>query len=206
MKTILFQGDSITDCGRNRENSASLGMGYPVMVAGELGRKFPGEYCFLNRGIGGNRSIDVYARIGVHLINLKPDILSLHIGVNDSWAEFSSKNGASAEKYERNCRMLLDETLEALPDLKILLLGPFTTPGTLHKTLGEDFAIDVRRHAEAMRRIADDYRLPFVDLQATFDEACEKAPASYWTAEGVHPTAAGHGIIAAEWLKAFETL
>lgn len=207
MKTILFQGDSITDCGRNREDDTSLGSGYAAMVAGALGTKYPGEYQFLNRGISGNRSIDVYARISKDIINLKPDYMSLLIGVNDVWHGFSFRqSGISAKLFDRNCRMLLDETLEALPDLKIMLLGAFLTPGEVIEKYGEDFLTEVCLRADVLHRIADDYHLPFVDLQAAFDKACTRAPAAYWTKEGVHPWAPGHGVIANEWLRTFETM
>ena len=99
MKTILFQGDSITDAGRNRENDANLGVGYPTLIKGELGFEEPGEFCFLNRGIGGNRIVDLYARIKMDIINLKPDVMSILIGVNDVWHDFSMHNGVDAEKF-----------------------------------------------------------------------------------------------------------
>ena len=101
-KTILFQGDSITDCGRSRENDSDMGMGYPTMVKGELGLEYPGQYTFLNRGISGDRIVDIYARIKADIINLKPDYMSILIGVNDVWHELGGCcNGVSAEKYEK---------------------------------------------------------------------------------------------------------
>ena len=84
-KLILFQGDSITDAGRNRENDAGTGTGYPTFVKGELGLSNPGEYEFINRGISGNRIVDLYARIKADIINLKPDYMSILIGVYDVW-------------------------------------------------------------------------------------------------------------------------
>ena len=106
MKTILFQGDSITDAGRARDNDSNVGIGYPVLVKGTLGFEHPGEYTFLNRGISGNRVVDVYARIKSDIINLKPDVMSILIGVNDVWHEFSRKNGVDAEKFEKVYSML----------------------------------------------------------------------------------------------------
>ena len=93
MKRILFQGDSITDACRSRESDDWKGMGYPTFVSGKLGYEFPNEYEFLNRGVSGNRSIDLIARIKEDMINLKPDIMSILIGVNDVWHEFGSQNG-----------------------------------------------------------------------------------------------------------------
>lgn len=99
MKKILFQGDSITDAGRSREDLTNLGKGYPLFVAGALGMDEPGEYEFVNRGISGNRIVDIYARIKMDIINLKPDVMSLLIGVNDVWHEVSSQNGVDGDKY-----------------------------------------------------------------------------------------------------------
>ena len=101
-KLIVFQGDSITDCGRNREDITSIGVGYAHMVKGQLGYEHPGEYEFINKGISGNRIVDVYARIKNDIINLKPDYMSLLIGVNDVGHElYGMYNGVSAENLNR---------------------------------------------------------------------------------------------------------
>ncbi|MCQ2440740.1 MAG: GDSL-type esterase/lipase family protein [Clostridia bacterium] len=91
MKKILFFGDSITDCGRNRDNDDSLGQGYPLLIKSELGFENPERYTFLNRGISGNRIVDLYARIKKDLINLAPDYVSILIGVNDVWHEIGRR-------------------------------------------------------------------------------------------------------------------
>ena len=89
MKTILFQGDSITDAGRARDNDANRGVGYPHLVSARLGCDNPTEFNFINRGISGNRIVDLYARIKADIINLKPDVMSILIGVNDVWHEIA---------------------------------------------------------------------------------------------------------------------
>lgn len=100
MKTVLFQGDSITDMYRTSTQDEILGIGYPVLVAAQLGYEYPEKYKFINRGINGSRVVDVYARIKSDIINLKPDILSILIGVNDVWHELGGeRNGVDAEKY-----------------------------------------------------------------------------------------------------------
>ena len=112
MKTILFQGDSITDCGRNREMITSTGVGYPLLVKAQLGFENPGEYTFINKGISGNRIVDLYARIKADIINLKPDYISFLIGVNDVWHEFGGHNGVDADKFEKIYTMLIEEIKE----------------------------------------------------------------------------------------------
>ena len=212
MKRILFQGDSITDCGRNRNDFHSMGGGYPKLVMASLGMDRPGEYEFINRGISGNRVVDLYARIKADLINLAPDVLSIYIGVNDTWHEFGNKNGVDTPKFEKIYSMLIDEVQEACPQVKIMLIAPYVLRGTgtdnteNHPDRFEKFAKDVADKAEATKRLAAKYGFPVIDLQKAFDEACEEAPPSYWTADGVHPTPCGHEIIKRLWLKTFEEM
>ncbi len=205
MKTILFQGDSITDAGRPREHDDSAGYGYATMVMGELGAEFPGEYKIYNRGVSGNRVVDLYARIKRDIINLKPDVMSILIGVNDVWHEFGfgGGNGVDAEKYIKIYSMLIEEVKEALPDIKIMILEPFTLPGTGNAEYYEDFRMEVEKRAEKAKAVAEKFSLPFVELQKYFDEVAKNAPADMWLHDGVHPTAAGHGIIKREWMKCF---
>ena len=213
MKLILFQGDSITDCGRNRDFDYSKGMGYATMVAGELGLTAPYEYDFLNRGISGNRVVDLFARMKKDMINLKPDVMSILIGVNDVWHEYTRQNGVSAEKYELVYDLMVEELLRELPDLKLIIMEPFVLPGsntvTTEETPGrwEFFAKEVPLRAQAARRIAEKYGLPFVELQKLFDKVNADAPEmGYWLQDGVHPTAAGHALIKNAWLEAFQKL
>jgi lysophospholipase L1-like esterase len=205
MKTILFQGDSITDAFRNREDDIFHGSGYPAMVSGQLGLEFPSEYTFLNRGISGNRIIDVYARIKSDIINLKPDYMSLLIGVNDVWHELLIQNGIDAIKYEKLYNLLIEELLESLPNLKLIILEPFVLSGTATEGNWDIFNLEVRKRANISMKIAEKFNMPFVSLQDKFDEAVKSTSASYWLHDGVHPTASGHALITKEWIHAFKT-
>ena len=187
-KLILFQGDSITDCGRDRENITSTGTGYVHMVTGQLGWEYPGEYEFINKGVSGNRIVDVYARIKMDITNLKPDYMSLLIGVNDVWQELRGRyNGVEAEKFEKIYDMLISEILDALPDIKILILEPFVMESAATCNIETEpdrwnyFRKEVSLRAAAARRIAEKYKLTFVELQNVFDNACKRAPVSCWT-------------------------
>lgn len=202
---ILFQGDSITDCGRvNTANG--LGTGYALLVSSKLGYESPGKYEFINRGISGNRVTDVYTRIKSDIINLKPDFMSILIGVNDVWHEFNFQNGVSAEKYEKIYSMLIEEVKEALPDLKMMILEPFLTHGSAVDDKYGEFYCEVRKRAEAAKRIAEKYSIEFIPLQSYFDIECKRASDENWTNEGVHPTCLGHQMIANEWIKAFKKI
>lgn len=206
MKTILFQGDSITDAGRSREEDFKTGIGYPTLVRGALGLDYPNQYIMYNRGISGNRVVDLYARIKADFINLNPDIISILIGVNDVWHEFSGKNGVDAKKYFKVYSMLIEELKEALPDVKIMILEPFVLKGSATEAHFEAFQMEVLKRAEKARKIAETYELAFVPLQNKFEEAVELAPNEYWLGDGVHPTTAGHELIKREWIRTFQTL
>ncbi len=204
---ILFQGDSITDVGRSRDNDIDIGAGYPLLVKASLGLEAPGKYEFINRGVGGSRVVDTYSRIKKDIINIKPDIMSILIGVNDVWHEFSeSPNGVDAEKYYKIYDMLIEEVKSALPDIKIMIMEPFVLKAYATEEKWECFNAEVRKRAEMAKKISEKYNLPYIKLQNGFDELSENIETSYWLRDGVHPTAMGHEYIKNEWLKAFKTL
>ena len=213
MKTILFQGDSITDCARG-SSVCGFGEGYAMLVTAHLGLENPGEYTFYNKGIGGNRIVDVYSRIKEDIINLKPDYMSLLIGVNDVWHEFPKYgyNGVAADKFEKIYGMLIEEIKEALPEVKIMILEPFCLEASATENTEEEpnrwnvFHSEVKKRAEKAKKVAEKYNLVFIPLQDKFDEAAKNAPNDYWLLDGVHPTAMGHELIKREWLKAFEEI
>ncbi len=206
MKTILFQGDSITDASRTRENDTHMGVGYPTLIAAQLGYENPGKYRFLNRGVSGDRIVDLYARIKADIINLEPDYLSILIGINDVWHEVGWRNGVSAEKYYTIYNMMLDEIQEALPKTRILILEPFILKGSATEEKWEVMRPETEKRAEKARAAADSHHLVFVPLQERFDEAARKAPESYWLRDGVHPTAVGHELIKQAWLEGFQKI
>ena len=210
-KVILFQGDSITDCGRDRENDVNVGRGYPLLVSAQLSYECPNQYQFYNRGISGNRIVDVYARIKKDIINLKPDYMSILIGINDVWHEVAYQNGVATPKFEKIYDMLLTEIKEELPDIKLIVMAPFVLNGSATCNTEEipdrweRFDTGAKANVEVAKRIAEKHGAYFVELQSKFDEL-EAAHPGLWTGDGVHPTAAGHEILKREWLKAFEAL
>ena len=145
------------------------------------------------------------------MINLKPDYMSILVGVNDVWHEYNSKNGVSTAKYEMVYGLLVEELKQALPELKIMILEPFVLPGSETENTPEHPARwdymdrEVRDHAAAAKRVAQKYGLRFVPLQEVFDAADAKVP-GMWTWDGVHPTPQGYELIKREWLKAFEEI
>ena len=204
---ILFQGDSITDAGRDWNNDAQLGRGYAHLVASSLGYAEPNQHTFVNKGISGNRIVDLYARIKRDIINYKPDVMSILIGVNDVWHEIGdSPNGVDADKFFKIYSMLIEEIKEALPSIKIMILEPFVLEACATEANWEFFKTETAKRAQMARKIAEKYNLPFIELQKGFDDLAKKAPNSYWLGDGVHPTEAGHEYIKGEWLKAYLAL
>lgn len=204
MKTLLFQGDSITDCGRITSGGAGYpkdlwGPGYAGNIATQLMGDQPGKWQIINRGISGNRIVDIYARWRIDALNFSPDIISILIGVNDTGHEICSQNGVDVPRYDKFYRMLLDWTLETKADTKFILMEPFVFP---MGNVNEEWIKDVNLRREVVQKIAEDYKQIFVPLQNVFDAALKDAPQDYWIADGIHPTPAGHRLIQKEWMKA----
>ena len=198
---VLFQGDSITDCGRNRAsadpNSAgALGNGYPLLVAGAALASHPDRGLkFFNRGISGNKVPDLQQRWDTDTIALKPDVLTILIGVNDFWHKLGGGYNGTVKDYEDQYAALLARTRQALPRLRLVVLEPFVLRcGAVDDHWFPEF--DQRRAAAA--RVAAGAKATFVPLQSIFDQRArmKNAPPEYWAADGVHPTAAGHAVIA----------
>lgn len=204
MKTIVFQGDSITDATYPRQYPTELGNGYVTMTAGRVTFDYPGKYQCFNRGVSGNRSVDMYARIKRDVLNLKPDILTVLIGVNDVWHELDKHNGVSAAKYEMILELFLREVLDELPEVKIFLLEPFVLHGTATDPHWEDFHSEVLLRAAACKRVAQKLRLPFIPLQDKMEELAGKSSCGYVLHDGVHPTPAGHELITRELYSALK--
>lgn len=207
---ILFFGDSITDMGRQREDTDPafrMGVGYPNFIAGELGYTDPNAYKFYNRGISGNRVVDLYARIKSDVWNLQPDVLSILIGVNDVWHEINGANGVDIERYERVYRAVIEDTRARFPDMKIILCEPFVLKGIA--TDGEERwarFLEVKEYAKVVKKLSEECGTYFLPLQEALDEAAEKYGAANYLYDGVHPAPAGAHLIAGEWIKLFREI
>ncbi|HOU09765.1 MAG TPA: SGNH/GDSL hydrolase family protein [Clostridiales bacterium] len=198
---ILFQGDSITDCGRSRLRNNGLGSGYVRMIAGALKKAAPDAGIrVLNRGISGNRAIDLVERWQKDCIDLQPDYLSILIGVNDTWRAFDSNDYTADVTFKARCRTILEETLKKT-QAKIILLSPFLLDVNEKVTKMRE---DLSGKQRAVGELAQEYAAKWLDLDAVFAQACTTAPPTEFSLDGVHPTAKGHALIAAEWLKAWD--
>lgn len=199
---VLFQGDSITDAGRDRKNGeannwTALGRGYPCLLAGALlADHAKAGLKVYNRGISGNKVPDLTARWQEDTLDLKPNVLSILIGVNDIWHKLNGRYNGTVEDYETGYRALLQQTLKQLPGVRIIVCEPFVLRcGAVNDQWFPEF--DQRR--AVAKRLADEMSLGFVPMQAMFDEAAKNAAPEYWTRDGVHPTLAGHALMAKTW-------
>jgi lysophospholipase L1-like esterase len=207
-KILFFQGDSITDGGRPHEREVksldeALGHGYVKILAGRIPLSVPqARWKVLNRGISGHKVTQLLARWQTHAINLKPDILSILIGVNDVWHGLSSReefDGVPVDLYERTYRLLLDSTRERLPDVKLVLCEPFLIQGNAWT---EEFQQGVMERQQVVRSLVDDYHTAFVPFQAAFEQALANFTVQDLAPDGVHPTNLGNTIMADAWMNA----
>jgi acyl-CoA thioesterase I len=203
-KVILFQGDSITDTGRNRDialpnHGAALGSGYANHIAATLLHRHPSaKLQFYNRGISGNRVVDLYARWRSDAINLKPTAISILIGVNDTWHGFGSNNGVEVERYAQVYRMLLEYTRQQLPTVQFILCEPFVLPcGVVQPA----WQAEMRARQEVVKTLASEFDAYFVPFQSQFDRVVNMPTPEYWAGDGVHPSPAGHHLMAECWLQ-----
>ncbi|TWT79181.1 GDSL-like Lipase/Acylhydrolase [Planctomycetes bacterium CA13] len=205
--TILFQGDSITDAGRDRRRNGvndprGFGSGYPMMIASGLLRDYPANGLqIFNRGISGNKVPDLAARWQQDCIDLEPNLLSILIGVNDIWHKRSGKYDGTVESFHSGLTELLIQTTAQLPETTIVICEPFVLRcGAIDDSWFPEFT----ERREAARKVADSLSLRWVPFQEMFDEAVKVAEPKYWAGDGVHPTMAGHALMAKTWRETLE--
>lgn len=202
---VLFQGDSITDTGRSYFVRESLGEGYPAYVAKLLRERLP-EYNlqFLNKGVSGNRISDLKRRFHRDCLGLHPfpSIVSIFIGINDTWRIFDMGLPSPIERYEEIYRELLDRIKEKSSFTRFILLSPYVLEDSEDK---QDWREDVDARRAAVKRVANDYNARLINVQQIFDDAMKETGNGplYYTVDGVHPTPEGHALIAENWIKAF---
>lgn len=202
-RVILFQGDSITDGARARNDDPNhiLGHSYAYLVAAKLGLEWAEDQpLFINRGISGNRVSDLYARWNEDAFSLNPSMISILIGVNDAWRIMNNEPTGVTDRFERAYRHLLEETKEVLPDVQLVLCEPFILNTGVPAENWEAWSEKVSQYRQTVRKLAEQFGAIFVPLQEAFDDASQRADAAYWIWDGVHPTAAGHELIAKQWI------
>ncbi|MEJ2705907.1 MAG: SGNH/GDSL hydrolase family protein [Sedimentisphaerales bacterium] len=203
--TILLQGDSITDAGRDKSkegnvnDAAALGRGYAYLIAAHLLADQAGDNLKIyNRGISGNKVYQLADRWDKDCLQLRPDVLSILIGVNDIWHTLNGRYNGTVEKYEKDYRALLARTRRELPDLKLVICEPFVLRcGAVNDKWFPEFD----QYRRVARKMAVEFNALFVPFQSMFDKASKLAPAPHWLADGVHPTMAGAWLMAQTWVE-----
>lgn len=202
---ILFQGDSITDAGRKRDkndpnNSAALGSGYALMAASGLLRKNADKNLKIyNKGISGNKVFQLAERWDSDCFAIKPDVLSILVGVNDYWHTLNHDYKGTVQTYRDDYNKLLDRTRQQLPDVQLIIGEPFAVKGV--SAVDDKWYPAFDEYRAAAKEIADQHQAIFIPYQAIFDKALQSAPGSYWTGDGVHPSVAGAQLMAEAWLQ-----
>lgn len=200
---VLFQGDSITDAGWDRNNDAALGGGYAMMIAAWFSALYPEKRVkFLNRGISGNRAKDLEGRWQRDCLDLRPTWVSIMIGINDTWRRYDSNDPTPAADYERSCRAILQSVKDNL-NARLVLIDPFVLPVPEDR---KQWRVDLEPRIEAVHRLASEFNAILIPLDALLAEACLRREPAFWAADGVHPSAAGHAFIAQAWLRAVKAV
>jgi lysophospholipase L1-like esterase len=200
--TILFTGDSITDSGRVRDDAGHLGFGYAAFTAAQLQLLSASpELKIYNRGISGNRVRDLLGRVQADLLDLKPTVISILIGINDTWRRYdAAKSTTTAAEFERDYRAILEKIRGEL-DAQVILLEPFLLHVPADRSAWRE---DLDPKIDVVRKLAVEFETELLPLDGIFAEAATTAPAAYWANDGVHPSAAGHALIADAWLDRAE--
>ena len=199
---ILFQGDSITDAGRDRNDPHNLGNGYPKYAADLIKARHPDtEFEFVNLGISGNRAENLRDRWQADCIDWNPDVVSILIGVNDTWHRAGERNWMPHEYFEECYRYILTEIKEKT-NAKIMILEQFllTVPDK------EFFRIDLDPKIQITRKLAREFADVFIPLDGIFAAASVENKPTTWAADGVHPTAYGAKLIGDHYADAFDLL
>ncbi len=200
---ILFQGDSITDAGRDRSDIHHLGGGYPLYAAEYIRAKYPEkDFEFLNTGISGDRAESLLARWQSDAIDLSPDIISILIGVNDTWHNSGEDTNWMKNSYFEHCYRSLLTQLKEKTNAKILMIEQFLlyTPDKAY------FREDLAPKIEITRKLAREFADAYIPMDGLFAKASIEKEPTYWAADGVHPTAEGAALIGKYYLDAVSPL
>ncbi len=198
MTTVLFIGDSITDCGWRIDEPEQLGFGYVRAIAGQYLTSHPSaEAAFLNRGTNGERVRDLRARWDEDVMSAAPDLVSIMVGVNDTWRRYDSDDPTSVEDYEADYAEILEKSVAA--GFRLVLMEPFllSSVRAMHH-----FRDDLDPKIGVVRRLAEQFGAVLVGTDSVFAQYASHGKAASWAWDGVHPTAAGHSLLAQTWLSA----
>ena len=206
---LLFQGDSLTDGGRNKDvqvPNSGLGGGFVGLIASRILCENPNVEIY-NRGVNGNRIIDMYARWIEDALNIPFNVISVLNGINDIGFDIRQNRGADAQKYEFVFDRILYETKERHPYADIILCEPFLIKRVYEKLNDiyenwERWNAAIEERGEIVRKLSKQYGALFVEFRPAIDNALKIAPAEHWSVDCIHMTHAGNELLARTWLNA----
>lgn len=199
---ILFQGDSVTDAGRDRNDPHDMGSGYPRYASAMIADAYPDiDFEFVNLGISGHRTENLVARLQSDFVDVAPDMVVLLIGVNDVWHHFSHNIETTPEYFESNLRKILS-TIKETMGAKLVMIEPFLLYGSDKVNMLEELDEKIRIE----RALAQEYADAYLPMQAIFAAETLRTPYTEFSGDGVHPNAGGAGFIAQKVLDTIEPL
>ena len=204
---ILFQGDSITDAFRKPDEinpAYQLGNGYVFLIAAQLAARFPAKHWdFVNRGVSGNKILDLKNRWTNDVLAIRPDVLTIFVGVNDTLAAMQGQPSTNEQEFASAYQFLLQETRQHLPDIRFVLMEPFLLEvGEVRKS----WCDHLRSRQLLVQAMASETMSDFVPTQQIFDNASKIREPAFWSYDGIHPTHAGFQLLADAWLEVFEKM
>ena len=206
---LVFFGDSLTDMYRNFDKtvdmSTSYGTGFVFDVAAQLMYECPGYYKIINRGQGGNKVTDLYARYMEDIVTENPDVLTILVGVNDVWHEIITHSGTPIDVFTETYLKLVNELKEKLPNTKFILMEPFFLLGDATKDIWEPFQ-EVLKYAQECKKVAEKTGCIYIELQKDFNDAIKNGGSTQFLFDGLHTNPAGAHLIATKWLNVFKSL
>lgn len=204
---LLFQGDSITDAFRKPEEinpAYQLGNGYVFLIAARLSARFPQKnWEFINRGVSGNKILDLKKRWQKDALDLRPDVMTLLIGVNDTLAAMQGSPSLTDEEFSLAYQTILDEAQKTFPDINLILIEPFLLEvGEVQKSWCEH----LRPRQLMIQEVAKKKMCQFIPAQELFNKAALIREPAFWSYDGIHPTHAGFQLLANTWINIFESM
>lgn len=199
---ILFQGDSITDAGRDRSDIHNMGNGYPLYASQYIKLRYPDEdFEFINLGISGDQTVNLVNRLQSDFIDINPDVVSIHIGINDTWHRAGTREWLSDEIFEAQYRQVL-EAIKEKTNAKIIMIEQFLLPDNEK----EFFREDLNGKIDITRKLAREFADVYVPLDGLMAKACIDKPSIHWSEDGVHPNQNGSELVGMIYTEAFEEL
>lgn len=204
---LLFQGDSITDAFRKPEEinpAYQLGNGYVFLIASRLSARFPQKnWEFINRGVSGNKILDLKKRWENDALDIRPDVLTLLIGVNDTLAAMQGPSSLTDDEFSVAYRTILHETRQQFPKINFIVMEPFLLEvGEVQKS----WCDHLRPRQLMIQEVAKETMSTFIPAQELFNNATRLGEPAFWSYDGIHPTHAGFQLLADAWIDAFESM